>query len=60
MGQLQLNGKVLTMDQSLEDQGVKELVGENGWKEHRFMDMCGMSKWERHIPYSMRAQLIYP
>jgi len=24
MGQLQLNGKVLTMDQSLEDQGVKE------------------------------------
>lgn len=32
MGQLQLNGKVLTMDQSLEDQGVKELVGENGWK----------------------------
>lgn len=31
MGQLQLNGKVLTMDQSLEDQGVKELA-ENGWK----------------------------
>jgi len=31
MGQLQLNGKVLTMDQSLEDQGVKELVAENGW-----------------------------
>ena len=26
-GQLQLNGKVLTMDQTLEEQGVKELVG---------------------------------
>ena len=52
MGQLHLNGKVLTMDQSLEDQGVKELVAENGWKEYRFIDMCGMSKWEHHIPYA--------
>ena len=33
-GQLQLNGKVLTMDQTLEEQGVKELVGrkKNGCK----------------------------